>query len=181
MLNTCGAYLMWRPMVYHACIAPPSYLTCALFAPTFRGRFGIWGRRVVSLYFGVGLGLMRSAVAASSERAYEGHFGEWADFRVRCGSPVFSTIAVTVCSTCGSYSSTLHRPLPLRNCGLRPSRVPCRRSSFSIVFRVVSNLTPPTPSSRVPLKVLLVRAPTRVTKQRYVGPFRGPCCWRARR
>ena len=50
---------------------------------------GFGGHRDVSLYFGVGLGLMRSAVAASSERTYQGHFGARVDFRVRCGLPVF--------------------------------------------------------------------------------------------
>ena len=41
------------------------------------------------MYFGVGLGLVRHAVAASTERAYLGHFGAWVDFRVRSGVPVF--------------------------------------------------------------------------------------------
>ena len=43
MRNMCGEYFMWRRMVSHAGIAPPSQLTCALFAPTFRGRLGNWG------------------------------------------------------------------------------------------------------------------------------------------
>ena len=51
---------------------------------------GIGGRRQRSLYFGVGLEHMRVAVAPSSERTYQGHFGAWVDFRVRCGVPVFS-------------------------------------------------------------------------------------------
>ena len=50
---------------------------------------GLGGRRQRSLYFGVGLELMRVAVAPSSERTYQGHFGAWVDFRVRCGVPVF--------------------------------------------------------------------------------------------
>ena len=41
------------------------------------------------LYFGVGLELVRNAVAASTARAYQGHFGSWVDFRVRRGLPVF--------------------------------------------------------------------------------------------
>ena len=41
------------------------------------------------LYFGVGLGLMQSAVAASSEGTYQAHFGAWVDVRVRCVLPVF--------------------------------------------------------------------------------------------
>ena len=41
------------------------------------------------MYFGVGLGLVRHAVAVSTERAYLGHFGAWVDFRVRSGVPVF--------------------------------------------------------------------------------------------
>ncbi len=41
------------------------------------------------MYSGVGLGLMRHAVAASTERVYLGHFGAWVDFRVRSGVPVF--------------------------------------------------------------------------------------------
>ena len=49
---------------------------------------GIGGRRQRSLYFGVGLEHMRVAVAPSSERTYQGHFGAWVDFRVRCGVPV---------------------------------------------------------------------------------------------
>ena len=32
---------------------------------------------------------MRHAAAASTERAYLGHFGPWVDFRVRSGVPVF--------------------------------------------------------------------------------------------
>ena len=32
---------------------------------------------------------MRVAVAPSSERTYQGHFGAWVDFRVCCGVPVF--------------------------------------------------------------------------------------------
>ena len=32
---------------------------------------------------------MRSADAASSERTYQGRFGAWVDFRMRCGLPVF--------------------------------------------------------------------------------------------
>ena len=43
MRNTCEEYFMWRPMVSHAGMAPPSSLTCVLFAPTFRGRRWIWG------------------------------------------------------------------------------------------------------------------------------------------
>ena len=50
---------------------------------------GLWGRRQGSVYFGVGLERMRVAVAPSSERTYEGHFGAWVDFWVRCGLPVF--------------------------------------------------------------------------------------------
>ena len=37
--------------------------------------------------FGVGLELMRVAVAPSSERTYQGHFGAWVDVWVRCGVP----------------------------------------------------------------------------------------------
>ena len=50
---------------------------------------GLGGRRQGYLYFGVGLELMRVAVAPLSERIYQGHFGARVDFRVRCGVPVF--------------------------------------------------------------------------------------------
>ena len=41
------------------------------------------------MYFGVGLRLMRHAIADSTERAYLGYFGAWVNFRVRSGVPVF--------------------------------------------------------------------------------------------
>lgn len=47
------------------------------------------GRRHVSLYFAVGLGLMRSVVAASSIRTYQGSSGAWRGFTVRRCRPVF--------------------------------------------------------------------------------------------
>ena len=50
---------------------------------------GSGGRGHIPMYFGVGLELMRHAIAASSERTYQGHFGAWVEFRVRCGLPVF--------------------------------------------------------------------------------------------
>ena len=43
----------------------------------------------VGLYFGVGLELVSNTVAASTERACQGHFGSWVNFRVRRGLPVF--------------------------------------------------------------------------------------------
>ena len=50
---------------------------------------GSGGRGDIPMYFGAGLELMRHAIAASSERTYQGHFGAWVEFRVRCGLPVF--------------------------------------------------------------------------------------------
>ena len=43
----------------------------------------------IPLKFGVGLEFMRNVIATSSERTYQGHFGDWVDVRVRCGMPVF--------------------------------------------------------------------------------------------
>ena len=50
---------------------------------------GSGDRGHIPMYFGVGLKLMRRAIAASSERTYQGHFGKWVEFQVRCGLPVF--------------------------------------------------------------------------------------------
>ena len=50
---------------------------------------GTGDHRQFSLYVGVGVGLMRHAVAAATERVYLGYFGAWIDFRVRSGVPVF--------------------------------------------------------------------------------------------
>ena len=59
------------------------------------------------MYLGVGLGLMRHAVAASTERAYLGHFGAWVDFQVRSGVPVFLDRVIDgMTTTCGIFLST---------------------------------------------------------------------------
>lgn len=50
---------------------------------------GAGERRHIPLYFGFDLELMRSAIAPSSDRTYQGHFGDWVEYRVRCGLPVF--------------------------------------------------------------------------------------------
>ena len=125
---------------------------------------GLGGRRQWSLYFGVSLELMRVAVAPSSERTYEGHFDAWVDFRVRCCVLVFLQPCSDGCPTCGSCSS-MWRTLSLpRNSGRPRSRAICLRSSFSIGFRAVSSLTPPTPFSPVPSKGLLGPTPMWVTR-----------------
>ena len=41
------------------------------------------------MYFRLGLKLVRNAIASSSERTYQGHFGAWAEFRLSLGKTVF--------------------------------------------------------------------------------------------
>ena len=41
------------------------------------------------MYFRLGLKLVRNAIARSSERTYQGHFGAWAEFRLSVGKTVF--------------------------------------------------------------------------------------------
>ena len=42
---------------------------------------GFGGKRQSSMYLCVGLELVRNAVASSTERAYQGYFGSWVEFR----------------------------------------------------------------------------------------------------
>ena len=51
---------------------------------------GLGDRGQVSLYLDVGLGLMRTAVAAPTERAHLANCGAWVDFRVRSGVHVLA-------------------------------------------------------------------------------------------
>ena len=77
------------PTVSLAGIAAPFLITRARSSQYPVAGSGTGDHRHFPLYLGVGLGFMRHAVAASTERVYLGHFGAWVDFRVRSGVPVF--------------------------------------------------------------------------------------------
>ena len=81
--------LTWPLIVSHGGIVLPFSFICVLstrhsVAGAGPGRCGH-----IPLYFGVGLELMRNAIATLSERTYQGNFGAWVDIRVRCRMPVF--------------------------------------------------------------------------------------------
>ena len=176
MLCTCGVSITGLLTVSHAGIATPFLLMCAPFAPTFHGRCGTWGTPARFSVLGVGLELMRVAVAPSSERTYQGHFGAWADFRVRCGVPVFLQPCNEGLSNVWQLFEYVTYSFATKK--LRSATIESHLSAikfFSIGFRAVSSLTPPTPFSPVPSKGLLGPTLMWVTRLLCVGPCGGPC------
>ena len=85
----CVVSTTMPPTVFLAGIAAPILIFARRSSQHPVAGSGTGDHRHFSMYSGVGLGLVRHAVAASTERAYLGHFGAWVDFRVRFGVPVF--------------------------------------------------------------------------------------------
>ena len=165
---------------------PPTISLAGIAAPSFDNLravrsnipWQVWelGTIGISLCFGVGLGLIRHAVAASTERTCLGNFRAWVDFRVRCGVYVFLERGIDGMTNVWHLFEYVAYTVATKK--LRSATTGSHLSAikFFILFHAVSRLTPLIPSSRAPSKVRCASMPKWVIRRPCAGPCRRLCC-----
>ena len=161
----CVVSTTMPPTVSLAGIEAPFLIICAaLFQHPVAGS-GTEDHRHFSMYFGVGLGLVRHAVAASTERAYLEGFGAWVDFSVRFGVSVFLDRGIDDMTNAWHLFEYEHTRSLRIHCGRRLSKAICRPSRFFIALHTV-----------FPSKERRARMPKWVIRRPCVSQCRGQCC-----
>ena len=124
---------------------------------------------------------MRVAVAPSSERTYQGHFGAWVDFRVRCGVPVFLQPCNEGLSNVWQLFEYVAYSFATKK--LRSATIESHLSAIKFFHRISRGFELDTthPVLACALKGLFGPTLMWVTRLPCVGPCRVPCCLLASR